>query len=125
MCKNNCKTCGGYRKEGCFKGIDNKIAKEVCKEWFPSECPITGMKFGGIIYESDGNKIPVYYFSPYTSYTLPEYDEKYKEFIRRKYDEDEGCWDDSYETLCSLEDLEEEVSKERLEEIKKFYDIKD
>lgn len=124
MCERVCKTCEGYRDGVCFKSIPLKSVKGECKEWFPSECPITGMEFNGLVHEEDCGLTAVY-GGPYTSWTIPEFDEEYKEFIRRKFDEDEGCWVEGCESLCELEELKEEVSKEKYEEIRKFYNIKD
>lgn len=103
--------------------IDEKL--KIANKEALKECPVTGMPFSGLVSDDDGTVTPVYMFSPYTSYTIPEYDEKSKEFIRRKYDEDEGGWDDGYESLFDLDELKEEVSKEKFEEIKLFYNIKD
>lgn len=124
MCKNNCKTCAGYNDKRCLKGIDFNTVEDECNEWFPKECPITGLEFNSLMYGESGELIPGYSCYPhYSSYTLPEYDSQSQEFTRVKFDEDEGCWDDGCESLGTLEELEEEVSKERLKEIKTFYKI--
>jgi hypothetical protein len=129
MCKKNCATCGGYKCEEdcdktCFKGIDLNSVKDECFEWFPIECPITGMTYSGLVCEDNGTKTPVYSFSPYTSYSLPEYDTEEKAFYRKVYDEDEGYWSEECQHFADLEELEEEMPKDELEKVKAFYNIK-
>jgi hypothetical protein len=125
MCKRNCETCEGNNDKSCMKGIDLNTVKEECIEWFPSECPITGMTFSGLVLEDDGSKTPVYSFSPYTSYSLPEYDIEEKCFYRKVYDEDEGGWSEECQHFLDLEELKEEDTEEKYQEIKLFYNIKD
>ena len=127
MCKKDCSSCQGVAEnsKSCIKGIDLNMVKKECSEWFPEECPITGMTFSGLVLEDDRSKTPVYSFSPYTSYSLPEYDIEEKCFYRKVYDEDEGCWSEECQHFLDLEELKEEAHKELLKKIKLFYNIKD
>lgn len=107
----------------CDTELRNKKIEEVTEK-SPGECPITGMSFNGLVLEEDGSFTPVY-GGPYTSYTIPEYYKDEKCFYRRVYDEDEGCWSEECQHFAELQELKEELSSEKYEEIKKFYDIQD
>jgi len=124
MCEHICKICRGHEDGGCLKDLDINNVKGECKEWFPHECPITGMTFSGIVLEDDGTWTPTYSCSPYTSYSLPTYYEEEKAFYRKAYDDDEGHWSEECQHFADLEEVKENFSEEKFKEIKEFYNIK-
>lgn len=64
---------------------------------YPDKCPITNLPLFMEIEHPSLGLVPTY-GGPYDSYTIPEVDDD-GDFVRYRYDHDEGCWVDGVETV--------------------------
>lgn len=77
------------------------------KEDYPDKCPITGLPFFMVITHPDLGDVPTY-GGPYDSYTIPELDED-GDFLRERFDHDEGCWWDGTESIGNATEIIENL----------------
>ncbi|HML33833.1 hypothetical protein [Sporomusa sphaeroides] len=72
-----------------------------CK--YPDKCPITNEPLFMELEHPDLGWVPTY-GGPYDSYTIPEIDDD-GDFVRYRYDHDEGCWVDGTDMVGNATDI--------------------
>ena len=80
---------------------------------YPDKCPITNLPFFMELEHPNIGIVPTY-GGPYDSYTIPEVDEE-GDFIRYRYDHDEGCWVDGIESIGEAFDMVQTLQKRNYE----------
>lgn len=71
----------------------------MSEDKYPDKCPITNEPLFMELEHPELGVVPTY-GGPYDSYTIPEIDDD-GDFVRHRYDHDEGCWVDGLDNVGS------------------------